>query len=216
MIGGEKPNTEIIRQFIRDQKNMPKIFLNLYGVTECTIISTYYQIDKETNALSSIPIGKPVSNTQCYVLDNYLQPLPVGVVGELYIGGGGVSAGYLNQPLKMQQSFISHSFSLNTQDCLYRTGDKVRWLPDGNLEYIGRSDEQIKLRGFRIELEEIETALASYPKVSLAVVCIRQVDEQRKQLEAYIIFQKKTWRSNSGALNLEKLVAYLQKNRLIR
>ena len=130
MFGAEKLNIEMAKQFIHHRKNKPKAFLNSYGPAECTICVTAYIIDNKINKLSSIPIGKPISNTQCYVLDSHLQPVPVDVVGELFIGGEGVSAGYLNQPEKSQQSFIANPFVANCEERLYRSGDKVRWLPD--------------------------------------------------------------------------------------
>ncbi len=209
MIGGEKLSLEVTRKFIRYRKNKPKMFLNGYGPTETTVFSTCYLIDKNINKLSSVPIGKPVSNAQCYVLDANLQPVPVGAVGELFIGGEGVSAGYLNQPEKTQHSFIPNPFVDDPQARMYRSGDKVRWLFDGNLEYIGRGDDQIKLRGFRIELGEIEAALAKHPQISQVVVTIRGVAEYHKQLEAYII-QQKTDHSSSDKLNTQTLSSYLQ------
>ena len=209
MIGGEKPNIEVCKEFIRRRKNKSKIFLNGYGPTETTAFSTCYTIGIEINQLGSVPIGKPLSNTQCYVLDNHLQPVPVGVVGELFIGGEGVSAGYLNQPEKTQSSFIVNPFKTGTYERLYRTGDKVRWLPDGNLEYIGRNDEQIKLRGFRIELEEIETVLVKHPQISQAIVCIRTIDTLHKQLEVYVVLKKDRCPIDE-IVSAEELTAYLR------
>ena len=141
--------------------------------------------------LISIPIGKPIHNTQLYVLDNKLSLAPINVPGELYIGGVGLARGYLNQPELTAERFIDNPFATeadiaNGYTRLYKTGDLVRWLPDGNLEYLGRNDFQVKIRGYRIELGEIENALTALPQVSQAVVIERE-REGTKYLAAYCI-----------------------------
>jgi acyl-CoA synthetase (AMP-forming)/AMP-acid ligase II len=154
---------------------------NLYGPTETTIWSTIHRVDARRG---SVPIGKPIGNTQVYVLDSHFHLVPKGVPGELYIGGDGLAKGYLRRPELTAERFVPHPFRVG--ETLYRTGDLVRWLPDGCLEYIGRMDHQIKLRGFRIELGEIETALEQQPDVRQAVVLVREDVPNDQRLTAYI------------------------------
>ncbi len=136
------------------------IFYNVYGPTECTVDATCYHIETDSKRVT---IGRPLPNVQTYVLDKNLLPVPVGVTGELYIGGAGIARGYLNRPELTTERFIRHPF--NEEERLYRTGDLVRYLPDGNLDYLRRIDNQVKIRGFRIELEEIEASIERHPLV---------------------------------------------------
>ncbi len=156
---------------------------NMYGPTETTIWSTLSQI---TSAEDPITIGRPIANTRCYLLDSYQQPVPIGVPGELYIGGDGVARGYRNRPELTAERFFPDPFSLVPGDRLYRTGDQCRSLPDGRILYLGRLDNQVKLRGFRIELGEIEAVLAHHPAVDLAVVVIREDTPGDPRLVAYL------------------------------
>ncbi|NET02964.1 MAG: amino acid adenylation domain-containing protein, partial [Sphaerospermopsis sp. SIO1G1] len=158
---------------------------NLYGPTEATIWSSVYQIQPENDLIS---IGRPINNTQFYVLDQNLQPVPVGVPGELYIGGTGLAKGYLNRPELTSERFIPNPFD-NGKTKLYQTGDLVRYLKDGNLEYISRIDNQVKLRGFRIELGEIETTLSQQENVQIACVIVREDTPGDQRLVAYIVPQ---------------------------
>src|SRR5262249_35636508 len=144
---------------------------NMYGPTETTIWST---IQKVEAGEGPIFIGHPIANTQVYVLDRHLKPVPVGVPGELHIGGIGLARGYLRRLALTAEKFIADPFSTDSQARLYKTGDLVRYRPDGNIEFLGRTDHQVKIRGFRIELGEIETALASHPAVRQAVVLARE------------------------------------------
>ncbi|UFP93834.1 non-ribosomal peptide synthetase [Gloeobacter morelensis] len=153
---------------------------NLYGPTETTIWSTAARL---TAAEQPVPIGRPLANTQVYVLDDHRQPLPVGIPGELYIGGAGLARGYLNQPQLSAERFVPNPFDEQPGARLYRTGDRVRWLPDGQLEFLGRLDGQIKLRGFRIEPGEIEAVLGAHPQVQQAVVL---ADGEPARLVAYV------------------------------
>ena len=159
---------------------------NLYGPTEAAVDVSYWQC-RPDSALTIVPIGKPVWNTQLYVLDSYLQPVPVGVPGELHIGGVQLARGYLKQPELTAQKFISDPFSSEPGARLYKTGDLARFLPDGNIEYLGRIDHQVKLRGFRIELGEIETTLDSHPGVMQSVAMVREDVPGDKRLAAYIL-----------------------------
>lgn len=158
---------------------------NLYGPTEAAIDVTYWQCQANSH-LSTVPIGKPVANTQLYVLDNYLQPVPIGVAGELHIGGVQVGRGYLNRPELTAEKFIRDPFSADSDARLYKTGDRVRYLTDGSIEYLGRIDFQVKLRGFRIELGEIEATLAQYSPVNQAVVTVDH-HQSSDRLVAYLV-----------------------------
>src|SRR5262249_41447131 len=134
-------------------------------------------------------IGHPMENRRIYVLDSRGQPAPVGVVGEIHIGGAGVGRGYLGRPDLTAQRFVLDPFSADPQDRLYKTGDLGRWRADGTIEYLGRNDDQVKIRGFRIELGEIEAQLARHPRVKEAVVLARDDVPGEKRLVAYVIPQ---------------------------
>ncbi|NJM85833.1 MAG: amino acid adenylation domain-containing protein [Hydrococcus sp. RU_2_2] len=163
---------------------LPKVaqLWNLYGPTETTIWSTACQIQSSNELLS---IGRPISNTQTYILDARLQPVPIGVPGELYIGGDGLARGYLNRPELNQEKFIVNPWDNSGR--LYKTGDLARYLPDGRIECLGRLDYQVKIRGFRIELGEIEAALLGHPSVEEAVVTVREDIPGEKALVGYVI-----------------------------
>jgi len=164
-------------------------WLNAYGLTETTITSTIYEpnIWKNLADVKSVPVGRPIANTQVYLLDNYLQPVPIGVSGQLYIGGGSLARGYLNLPNLTEEKFISNPFSNEPGSRLYKTGDLARYLPDGNIEFVGRTDNQVKIRGFRIELGEIESVLSQHPDVREAVVIDREDVPGDKRLVAYVV-----------------------------
>ena len=157
---------------------------NMYGPTETTIWSTLYRVKEATG---SIPVGRPIANTTLYLLDQNRQPVPVGVPGELYIGGDGLALGYLNRAELTAERFAPHPFSDKPGERLYRTGDLARYLPDGNIEILGRIDHQVKVRGFRIELGEIEAALAGHPAIKENVVVVREDTPGDKRLVAYVV-----------------------------
>ncbi len=163
---------------------------NLYGPTEAAIDVTFWEC-KPSNSLATVPIGSPIANTQIYILDKHQHPVPIGVSGELYIGGVGLARGYHNQPQLTVEKFIADPFSKNSQSRLYKTGDLARYLPDGNIEFLGRIDHQVKIRGFRIELGEIESVLSQHPEVGEVVVIAREDIPGDKRLVAYIITQNK-------------------------
>ncbi|WNZ28006.1 amino acid adenylation domain-containing protein [Leptolyngbya sp. NK1-12] len=161
--------------------------IHVYGPTESTTFSCSYRIPRQLNAdLKTLPIGKPIANTQTYILDDYLQPVPIGVAGELYIGGDGLAREYLNRPDITLERFIPNPFSADPTTRLYKTGDQVRYLSDGNIEFIGRRDFQVKLRGFRIELGEIEAILRQHEQVADAIVILREDRPGDKALVAYV------------------------------
>jgi amino acid adenylation domain-containing protein len=161
--------------------------INGYGPTECSVAATAYLISPPVDpAAASIPIGPPIANTTAYVLDRHLSPVPVGVPGELYLGGPGVARGYVNRPEETAARFIEDPFRTDPGARLYRTGDRARWRPDGTLEYLGRLDAQVKIRGLRIELGEIETVLNRHPAVREAAVVVRE-DPAGKRLVAYVV-----------------------------
>ena len=166
------------------QKIMRGNIINMYGPTETTVWSTTYKL---RTVKQTIPIGRPIANTTIYILDENLQPVPVGVPGELMIGGAGVVRGYLKRPDLTAERFIRDPFSENAENRLYRTGDLARYLPDGNIEFLGRMDQQVKIRGYRIELGEIEAVLNDHPTVYESVVIAREDVPGRKKLVAYVI-----------------------------
>ncbi|MDZ7268842.1 MAG: amino acid adenylation domain-containing protein [candidate division KSB1 bacterium] len=161
-------------------------FFNGYGPTETTIAASWEPAGEKIEGTLSVPLGRPFQNVQIYLLDARLQPVPIGVPGELHIGGAGVARGYLNRPDLTAEKFIPHPFSDEPGARLYKSGDLARYLPDGRLEFLGRLDHQVKLRGFRIELEEIEAVLRQHPAVREAVVLARDETGGGKQLVAYL------------------------------
>ncbi|WP_281274219.1 non-ribosomal peptide synthase/polyketide synthase [Brevibacillus gelatini] len=161
--------------------------INGYGPTENTTFTCCYPVTELPETFQSFPIGRPIKNTTVYVLDRHMQPVPIGVTGELYIGGDGLAIGYLNRPDLTAERFVPNPFSSDPKERLYRTGDLVRYLPNGLIEFIGRIDNQVKIRGFRIELSEVESVLAKHPAVAASVVVVRESEPGMKQLVAYVV-----------------------------
>ncbi|MCG6135477.1 MAG: non-ribosomal peptide synthase/polyketide synthase [Nostoc sp. LLA-1] len=234
IVGGEACSAELIRQWSAGRN-----FFNAYGPTEATVCATIGKATPKANAKCNeddekISIGKAIANTQVYILDENLQLVPVGVPGELHIGGAGLARGYLNRPELTQEKFIPNPFSRGrgqgagsrgeTEDqscnseCLYKTGDLARYLPDGNIEYLGRIDNQIKIRGFRIELGEIEAILSQHPGVRENVVVAREDIAGEKRLVAYFVPQlEQTPTSNDLRIFLkEKLPQYMVPSAFVR
>ncbi|MEH1976431.1 MAG: amino acid adenylation domain-containing protein [Nostoc sp.] len=168
---------------------------NLYGPSEDTTYSTFTKVAK--NAQHEPTIGKAIANTRIYILDSYNQPLPPGIPGELCIAGAGLAQGYLNRPDLSAEKFIDIKL-FNQTERIYKTGDLARWLPDGNLQYLGRIDHQVKLRGFRIELGEIEASLLKHPKIQEAVVIVREETDLDQRLVAYIVPTTTDERTSQG------------------
>jgi amino acid adenylation domain-containing protein len=203
VMGGETLKPELLQR-IR-QAGAPCRVLNHYGPTETTVGSLTFDLSEYDQvrgwAESSVPIGRPLANTRVYVLDERRQPVPLGTPGELYIAGAGVAQGYWRQPELTAERFLADPFvsqpgenqdkdkdkDKESEEKMYRTGDRVRWLPNGAVEFLGRADDQVKLRGFRIELGEIEAVLAEHPGVRQAVVLAREADNGEKRLVAYVV-----------------------------
>ncbi len=183
--------------------------INGYGPTESTTFACSHLMSAPHQVGTSVPIGRPISNTQVYVLDHYLKPVPQGLPGELHIGGDGLARGYLNQPELTAQKFIPHPFSNQPGARLYKTGDLARYLPDGKIEFLGRIDNQVKIRGFRIELGEIEAILSQHPAVRTAVVIAREDMPGEKRLVAYLIAKQPASISTLRSFCLELLPDYM-------
>ncbi len=202
LTGGEALSIAHIRQALEQLPDTQLI--NGYGPTESTTFTCCYRIPRDLDPnLISIPIGKPIANTEVYVLDADQQPVRIGVIGELYIGGDGLAQGYLNCPDLTQEKFIAHPFRSEATARLYKTGDQVRYLPDGNLEFIGRKDHQVKIRGHRIELGEIEAVLVQHDSIRDAIVLVREDTPGNQRLIAYITPQP------THILSVSHLKAYL-------
>lgn len=188
LIGGEAVDPLATLDTLRN--SAPRHFINDYGPTETTVFITCHEVQLADAELSSIPIGKPVANTQIYILDRFGEPVPTGVVGEMYAAGAQVARGYWNRPEVNAERFLQNPFKprvASYPDRLYRTGDLARWRADGELEFLGRNDFQVKIRGYRVELGEIEQALVSYDSVQDAVVLARQDAPADTRLVAYVV-----------------------------
>lgn len=183
--GGEAASAEHV---LRAKRQMPNCeLINGYGPTESTTFASYYNMSTNSWETSSVPIGTPVSNTQLYIVDSFLNPMPVGVPGELVIGGDGLAREYINQPELTKQKFVPDPFSGRPGSRLYRTGDRARYLAEGTIEFLGRQDDQLKIRGYRIEPGEIEQVLCQHPTVAMAVVLGEVSPTGMKRLVAYVV-----------------------------
>ncbi|MEG4119910.1 amino acid adenylation domain-containing protein [Microcoleus sp. N9_B4] len=201
LAGGDVLSVPHVQKLLREVPNCKLI--NGYGPTENTTFTCCATIDSDSQISNSVPIGRAIANTQVYILDRYLQPVPIGVPGELYAGGAGLARGYLNRPDLTAERFIPNPFtnkedrlqnaknrsvsSLLPASNLYKTGDLARYLPDGNIEYLGRTDNQVKIRGFRIEVGEIEAVLAGHPDVSQVAIAVQLDASGNKCLAAYAV-----------------------------
>ncbi|WP_350304366.1 amino acid adenylation domain-containing protein, partial [Photorhabdus viridis] len=194
IVGGDALDPHVIGQVL--STSPPQQLLNGYGPSEGTTFTTTYRITASAQGAIRIPIGRPVANTRVYLLDTHGQPVPLGVAGEIYVGGDGVAYGYLNHPELTAERFLVDPFSDHPDARMYRTGDLARYMPDGNLEFLGRNDQQVKIRGFRIEPGEIEARLIEHPAVCESVV-LALGEGQDKRLVAYVVVQADEGLANS-------------------
>jgi amino acid adenylation domain-containing protein len=188
IIGGERARPDRLAAWQRKVAGRVRL-LNTYGPTEATVVATAGDLTQTMRGQASdeVSIGTPVANTEAYILDANLELVPIGVVGELHIGGAGLAQGYMNHPEKTGAKFIPHPFASVPGARLYKTGDLARYRPDGQIEFCGRADNQVKIHGFRIELEEIEAAIARHPEVGDTVVLAREDEPGDKRLVAYVV-----------------------------
>lgn len=192
IFGGESLELQNLQPWFHRYGDQKPQLVNMYGITETTVHVTYRPISQADISLNrGSVIGQPIPDVKLYILDEYLEPLPIGVSGELYVGGAGVTRGYLHHPRLSAQRFIPDVFAKTPGSRLYRSGDLARRLPDGEVEYLGRSDHQVKIRGFRIELGEIETVLASHPQVKAAFATVRTEFDGNTRIVGYFVSDEK-------------------------
>lgn len=189
MFGGEACDPNQVRKVLKGYK--PRHLLHVYGPSENTTFSTWYEIEHVSDWATTVPIGRSISGSTAYILDRHQQPVPVGVIGEIYVGGEGLAIGYLNDAEKTAAAFVANPFVTNSEERLYRTGDLARYTEDGQIEILGRADDQVKIRGFRIELGEVETSLTRIEHVAEAVVVVKQDQTRQKRLVAYVRTREK-------------------------
>lgn len=185
LFGGEVANPEIVRKIINNNELRPQRLFHLYGPTECGVFTTYYEVKTLEDNATSVPIGVPINNTQVYILNDNLERVQPEEIGELYVSGQGIARGYLNLPDLTAEKFISCPFDINCK--MYKTGDLVKYLPNGTIDFVGRKDNQVKVRGFRIELEEIESALESHPDIFQGIVLAPYIHVGHRKLVAYFV-----------------------------
>lgn len=207
VFGGEALELQSLRLWFERHGDKQPQLVNMYGITETTVHVTQYAVTSEDlNGGTGSLIGRAIADLQTYILDRCLQPVPVGVTGELYIGGDGLARGYLHRPELTGERFVPNPYASLAGKRLYKTGDLARHLPDGNIEYLGRADHQVKIRGFRIELGEIEAVIGSHPAVRVSAVTIPEVPEaaRSQQLAAYVVV------ADGATLSQTELKAYVR------
>ena len=212
LAGGDVLSVRHVEKYLSAIGESEHRLINGYGPTENTTFTCCHVMDGNTRLNGSVPIGRPITNTQVYVLDAEMQVAPVGVGGELYIGGAGLARGYFNQPELTAERFVPHPHSAEMGERLYRTGDMVRWHEGRELEFIGRVDGQVKIRGFRIEVGEIEAVLTAHAGVREAVVLVREDERGDKRLAAYVVKEAES-EVTAGELKeylRERLPEYMQ------
>jgi amino acid adenylation domain-containing protein len=209
VLGGEAASWDLVH---RVQQVAKCSVINHYGPTEATVgCCTFSVAENDVSAWSpaTVPVGRPIANDTVYILDQRLQPVPIGVPGELCIGGAGIAKGYLNQPQQTAERFIRDPFSKQANARVYRTGDLARFLPDGNLEFLGRIDQQVKIRGFRVEPAEIENVLKKHPAVQQVVVVPQEDKSGDKRLVAYVVSSKRPAADELRSFLQERLPDYM-------
>jgi amino acid adenylation domain-containing protein len=205
IVGGEKVSAKAYAAWVGSVGRRVR-WVNTYGPTEGSIAATVYEPKSDSDLVpENIPIGRPVANVRVYLLDPQLNPVPIGVAGELHIGGIGVARGYLNRSELTAEKFISDPFSAESGARLYKTGDLARYLPSGEIEFVGRTDDQVKIRGFRVELGEIEFVLAKHPGIREVAVVAREDETDDKRLVAYVVL------THEAELAASDLRRYLQR-----
>ena len=189
IVGGEKVSAAGLARW--QQRVAGKIrWINTYGPSEASVIATAFEPPTSREVFSSVPIGRPIANTQIHLLDSDRQPVGIGAPGEIYIGGDGVALGYLNRPDLTAEKFVHDPFSGDSQSRMYRTGDMARYRDDGEIEFLGRQDDQVKIRGFRVEPGEVEEVLARHENVREAAVIAQETGPAQKQLQAYVVLTR--------------------------
>jgi len=185
LFGGEAADPHRVRDLLKNSS--PRRLLHVYGPTETTTFASSYWVKSIAADATTVPIGRPIANTEIYILDAHLNPVPIGVAGEIHIGGDGLAQGYLNRPELTAEKFVTHAFDGISAKRLYKTGDLAHYLPDGNIEFLGRMDNQVKVRGYRIELDEIEATLGQLPSIRESVVLAREDSPGDRRLVAYAV-----------------------------
>jgi amino acid adenylation domain-containing protein len=213
-VGGEKFTWELVEQI---RANGSCKVMNHYGPTETMGCCTFVADDHDFRDWkpATVPLGRPMSNQQLYIVDRYLRPVPVGVPGELCMSGAGLTDGYFNQPNQTAERFVPNPFSTDKTSRLYRTGDLARFLPDGNIEFLGRIDHQVKIRGFRVEPAEVEAVLGKLPNIKQAVVVPEDNSAGEKLLAAYVVPSGAVQSSDIYALLRQKLPEYMVPSRML-
>jgi acyl-coenzyme A synthetase/AMP-(fatty) acid ligase/acyl carrier protein len=211
MFGGEACDPKWVRAVLEHRP--PRRLLNVYGPTEGTTFTTWQLVERIAPGDTTVPIGRPIANTRVYVLDSHGNPVPVGMAGELYIGGDGLARGYWKRNALTDEKFVPDPFGAPGSR-LYKTGDVCRWREDGTIEFVGRVDHQVKLRGFRVELGEVEAALLEHPSVAEALAMVRDDAPGEKRLVAYVVLRDRAAQDNASAeergVSSSLLRAYLQ------
>jgi|GEM_PF-1049508 len=207
LVGGEVNSVPHFRKCL--EYTRPECFASVYGPTENTTFSTYYDVDYVPNDATSIPIGYPIANSTLYILDEYLKPVPIGVPGEIYLGGYGLAQGYLNDPEKTANAFIPNPIPDVNEDRLYKTGDLGKWLPDGSVDFLGRIDTQVKIKGHRIELGEIESVLTGHREIKDSVVIVKEHQGGNRLLVAYYVAPKEISVSNLRSFLKDRVPDYM-------
>jgi amino acid adenylation domain-containing protein len=200
IFAGEALDLQSLKPWVERHGDTKPVLVNMYGITETTVHSTYRPVTRQDLLRTKSTIGVPIPDLQLYLLDRHMKPVPIGVPGEIYVGGAGVARGYLDRPELTAGRFIADPFSARHGARIYKSGDLARYLPDGDIEYLGRLDKQVKIRGFRVELGEIEAVLCQHPGVASAIVVAQAHERGDIRLIAYIVPKKEQQAPDSAAL----------------